>query len=98
MTAARLGCAVLMKGGKTFVQIHTDEPLLDCRVLASAIGVDEADATAKAMQKAGVDSLVTGPRPRSQRPGDEARERSLLAGLVACEIAVDSLLGVIRGY
>lgn len=88
-----------MKGGKVFAQIHSDEPLLECKVLASAIGIDEADATAKAMAKAGVKELVTGPRSISAgRPGDEVRIASLMDGLAAAELAIDELLGVIRGH
>jgi hypothetical protein len=55
-----------MKGGKVFVQLHSDEPLHECKVLGSAIGADEAEAVAAAMAKAGVTELATGPRPISE--------------------------------
>lgn len=100
MIAARLGCAIRTKktGEETFVQIHTDESLLECRVLASAIGANEAEATAKAMALAGVTELVRGPRPISGAQTSPERVRSFLGGLAACELAIDELLGVIRGH
>jgi hypothetical protein len=81
-----------------FAQIHSNEPLLECRVLASAIAPTEEEAVAAAMAKAGVTELVTGPRPRSDRPAAPEREKSFLAGLAACEIALDELIGAIHGH
>jgi hypothetical protein len=93
-----------MKGGKAFAQIHSDEPLLECRVLASAVGADEADAIARAMEKAGVTELVEGPRPKAavawldgtREIGKVVRSMSLLDALQICEEAVDGLIGAIR--
>lgn len=49
------------------MQIVTDEPLLECRVLASAVGPNREEAIRAAMAAAGVTELVSGPRPISQR-------------------------------
>ena len=101
MIAARLGCAIPTKktGEETFAQIVTDEPLLECRVLASVIGPNREEAIRAAMAAAGVTELVEGPRPISAgRIGDDARIKSLMAGLNACEIAVEGLIGAISGH
>ena len=95
-----------MKGGKVFVQLHSDEPLLECKVLASAIGIDESEAVAQAMVKAGVTSLAEGPRPKAaiayeERTREIARVylgQDIKSCLALCEQAVDGLVGAIRGY
>jgi hypothetical protein len=68
-------------------------------VLASAFGPSREEAIAAAMAKAGVTKLVEGPRPISAgRPNDDVRIRSLMAGLAACEIAVEGLIGALHGH
>jgi hypothetical protein len=103
-TAARLGCVIPMTAGKAFAQIHSDEPLLECRVLASAVGSNEEDAIARAMEKAGVTELIEGPRPKAavawldgtREIGRVVHSMSLLDALQICEEAVDGLIGAIR--
>ena len=97
--AARLGCAIPTKktGEETFAQIVTDEPLLECRVLASVVGPNREEAIKAAMAAAGVTELVEGPRPVSAgREGDAVRAQSLMAGLAVCEIAVEGLIEAIH--
>jgi hypothetical protein len=91
-----------MKGGKFFVQIHSDEPLLECRVLASVIGPTEEDAILAAKAAAGVTELVTTPRPRAAVAWQDAtimrrvfHSNSLRDALGLCEEAVDSLIAVL---
>ena len=101
-TAARLGCAIPMKGGKVFVQIHSDEPLLECKVLASVVGPTEEDAIMAAKAAAGVRELVTTPRPRAAVAWQDAtvmrrvyHSNSLRDALALCEEAVDGLIGAL---
>lgn len=93
-----------MKGGKAWAQIHSNEPLLECKVLASSTGDDEEDAIAKAMAKAGVTELIEGPRPKAAVAWiDESQMRkvvrsmSLQDAIAICEEAVDGLIGAIHG-
>jgi hypothetical protein len=93
-----------MKGGKVFVQLHSDEPLHECKVLGSAIGADEAEAVAAAMEKAGVTELATGPRPRGAIAYTKTScnrvimSQDIKSSLAICEEAVDGLLGALRGH
>lgn len=93
-----------MKGGKVFVQIHSDEPLHECKVLGSAIGSDEDSAVVAAMEKANVVDLVDGPRPRGAIAYTKTScsrvimSQDIRSALALCEQAVDGLTGVIRGH
>jgi hypothetical protein len=101
---ARLGCAIRTKktGEETFVQIHTDEPLLECRVLASVVGPNREEAISAAMAAAGVTELVEGPRPQGAIAYTKTSCSRVVTGsslrdcLAVCEEAVDSLIAVLR--
>lgn len=87
-----------------FVQLHSDEPLLSCKVLATAVADSEEEALAKAMAKAGVTELIEGPRPKAavawldatNEIGKVVHSMTLLDALAICEEAVDGLIGVIH--
>lgn len=108
MIAARLGCAIPTKktGDETFVQIVTNEPLLECRVLASAVGPNREEAIRVAMAAAGVTKLAEGPQPLSKLASDLVRlleyvsphERGIRAALKRCANEISELTGVLRGH
>jgi hypothetical protein len=84
------------------VQIVTDEPLLECRVLASVVGPNREEAIRMAMAVAGVTELADGPRPQAAIAYTKTSLNrvtvgsDLLSCLAICEEAADSLLGALR--
>lgn len=94
---ARLGCVIPAKGGKIFAQVVTNEPLVHCRVLGSAFGATEDEAISAAMEKAGVAHLAAA-TPTVGHPAPGKGEAGLLVALVRCGMAVDYLIGAIRGH
>jgi hypothetical protein len=92
------------KGGKWFAQIHSDEPLHECKVLGSAWGSDEDSAVVAAMEKANVVDLADGPRPRGAIAYTKTScsrvimSQDIKSSLAICGEAVDALIGAIRGH
>jgi hypothetical protein len=85
------------------VQIVTDEPLLECRVLASVVGPNREEALRAAMAAAGVTELVETPRPSvavAYQEGTVIRRvyvsQDIKSALVLCEQAADGLIAAIR--
>jgi hypothetical protein len=83
------------------VQIVTDEPLLECRVLASVVGPNREEAIRAAMAAAGVTELVEGPRPRGAIAYTKTScsrvvmSQDIKSSLALCEQAVDGLIAVL---
>jgi hypothetical protein len=84
------------------VQIVTNEPLLECRVLASVVGPTRDEAIRLAMVAAGVTELAEGDRPRGAIAYTKTscsrviQSASLLDALAICGEAVDGLIGASR--
>ena len=84
------------------MQIVTDEPLLECRVLASVVGPNREEAIRAAMAAAGVTELAEGPRPQAAIAYTKTSLSRVYAGsdllscLAICEEATDGLLGALR--
>lgn len=84
------------------MQIVTDEPLLECKVLASVVGPNREEAIRTAMAAAGVTELAEGSRPRGAIGWTKTSLSRVVTGnslkdcLGVCEEAVDGLIAVLR--